>query len=372
MDAAVAPVAANLTSLTSRLSVKHSWMRTLTTDRSASIQSVCIQGVWGAIRGCLAASLSTDFDTILMVVPQAADADIVAGDAMAFGANEAVALPLSAADATSASVRDEDYAQRLQILQRLLARQPGDSQADSETGPLVVTAYIGGLLQPVPTPEKLASSTRQIAVDDEIDPDDLRSWMVEAGFENTTAVQLPGEFSARGGLLDIYSADQPQPIRIEFFGDTVESIRRFDPASQRSTETLESIELAVIGASESVHGEEDFEEATSPRPSQPSQKEACHDASVIDYLPDDTLVVVVDPDEVQSSASKLLARSGERVHLMDYADINDELAKFVGCHASTIPAVGFDAAQDHLIDLGTQSAEAFASSLEEAKAKLDA
>ena len=56
----------------------------------------------------------------------------------------------------------------------------------------------------------------------------LRAGWSEQGFHNTTAVELPGEFSPRGGILDIFAPDWYDPVRIEFFGDEIESIRRFE------------------------------------------------------------------------------------------------------------------------------------------------
>ena len=189
----------------------------------------------------LAAALARHAPHVLMLLPQAADADIVADDAIAFGLTESVSLPLSASEVSASSIRDDDYADRLQVLQQLMQREPGSDR------PLLVTAYVGGAMQLVPTPEKLEASTRTISVGDEVDPEEIRRWLAEAGFAATTAVQLPGEFATRGGLLDIFSADQPQPIRIEWFGDEIESIRRFDPASQRSIESLDHVEIAAIG-----------------------------------------------------------------------------------------------------------------------------
>ncbi len=195
------------------------------TRRRKKPQPLAFSGVWGSLRGVFAAALAIQHKNILMLLPQAADADIVAGDAQAFGIEDAVSLPLSSAEITAAAIRDDDYAERLQVLQRLQNRD------QHETEPLLVTAFVGGLLQRVPTPQALEDSTRKISVGDEIDPADIRRWLAEAGFASTTAVQLPGEFATRGGLLDIYSADQPHPIRIEWFGDEIESIRRFDAGS---------------------------------------------------------------------------------------------------------------------------------------------
>ncbi len=204
-------------------------------------QSLAFSGVWGGVRGVLAAAIAKSAPHILMLLPQAADADIVAGDAIAFGLADSVSLPLSASEISASSISDDDFAERLQVLQRLSARDGRSSE------PLLVTAFIGGAMQLVPTPEKLEASTRRLSVGDEIEPEEVRRWLAESGFSATTAVQLPGEFATRGGLLDIYSADQPQPIRIEWFGDEIESIRRFDPGSQRSIESMTHVEIAAVG-----------------------------------------------------------------------------------------------------------------------------
>src|SRR5207302_3524518 len=68
-------------------------------------------------------------------------------------------------------------------------------------------------------------------------------WLVDHGFRRTEAVELPGEFSRRGGILDIFSADSDTPYRLEFFGDEIESIRQFSPQSQRSLRQLPTVEL---------------------------------------------------------------------------------------------------------------------------------
>ena len=146
-----------------------------------------------------------------MLLPQAADADIVADDAMAYALQDAISLPLSAAEGSGASIRDADYADRLQVLQQLSHRD------NTSPEPLLVTAYIGGAMQLVPTPEKLQASTRTLKVGDEVDPEEIRRWLAEAGFAATTAVQFPGEFASRGGLLDVFAADHSQPMRIEWF-----------------------------------------------------------------------------------------------------------------------------------------------------------
>ena len=76
---------------------------------------------------------------------------------------------------------------------------------------------------------------------------ELAKWLVENGFFNTPAVELPGEFSVRGGIVDIFAPDWDGPVRVEFFGDEIESIRRFEISSQRSLESLEAIDVTIVG-----------------------------------------------------------------------------------------------------------------------------
>lgn len=313
---------------------------------------LAFSGVWGAVRGVFAAAVARHAPHVLMILPQAADADIVAGDAMAFGLSQSIPLPLSAGDGTQAAVRDDDYAERLQVLQQLMQR---DSESPE---PLLVTAYIGGALQVVPTPEKLSESTRSIRVGDEIDPESIRRWLAEAGFVATTAVQLPGEFATRGGLLDIYSSDQPNPIRIEWFGDEIESIRRFDLGSQRSIESLEHVEIAAISLDQQVADLGDGD-------AQPVRDAAL--GPITDYLPEDTIVVFVDPHDCKQSADALLKRMSGSDRFLSFEEL---MASFNGHRVVTATTLA-EGAKGEIVDLQTSTADAFASSLDETRTRID-
>ena len=72
-----------------------------------------------------------------------------------------------------------------------------------------------------------------------------REWLVANGYKRLDAVELPGEFSRRGGILDIFSLDAEDPVRLEFFGDEIESIRPFSAGSQRSLGELKAV--SVLG-----------------------------------------------------------------------------------------------------------------------------
>jgi transcription-repair coupling factor (superfamily II helicase) len=101
-------------------------------------------------------------------------------------------------------------------------------------------------MQPLPSREELAAATRRVAVGDRLDADEITHWLAERGCHGTTAVELPGEFSLRGGILDVFPPDALNPVRIELFGDEVESIRTFDAATQRSLETLKATDVTVL------------------------------------------------------------------------------------------------------------------------------
>ena len=75
------------------------------------------------------------------------------------------------------------------------------------------------------------------------------------GYEPADPVDAHGEFARRGGIFDVFPAGEELPIRIEFIGDTVESIRRFDPGTQRSVETLDRFGIVPVRESGDCHGD---------------------------------------------------------------------------------------------------------------------
>lgn len=343
-------------------------------------------GVWGGIRGLLAATLTRHTPHVLVLLPQAVDADIVAGDARSFGISDVVALPLSAGDGTGSSIRDADYAARLQVLQSLRARDQDSPE------PLVVTAYIGAAIQKVPSVDRLTRATRKLSVGDEVDPESIRKWLAEAGFAAVTAVQVPGEFASRGGLLDIHSPDQTTPIRIEWFGDEIESIRRFDPATQRSNDIITSVELAAIGAEtisevavegnvadlleeydpdaelpESKTPESEITEEEWPTDTNGFEDTVGAETTVVDYLPKDTVVLLVDPPECQATSEALLKRVARTERFVTMSEL------LAGLRSHRVVTGSLLASGDagDVVDLQTAGADSFAASLDETKSRVD-
>ncbi len=117
--------------------------------------------------------------------------------------------------------------------------------------PLVIVAPATALATPVPAAAAVAAATIHLALPataETATPSfaDLQTRLLAAGYERAPEVEAPGQFAVRGGVLDAWSPDDAAPIRAEFFGDDLESLRSFDPALQTSTGPLERAELAPV------------------------------------------------------------------------------------------------------------------------------
>src|SRR5207247_1381279 len=138
-------------------------------------------------------------------------------------------------------------------------------------------------------PERLKRAALSLRTGQDISPVDLSDLLAEAGYTRQDPTDEPGEFSARGGVVDFYPAGARQPIRLEFVGDTIESIRTYDPSTQRSTGGVDQahiVPLQELLADGAV---------------------ADRGATLLDYLAaaGRPLVLVSEADEVRASAVKV-------------------------------------------------------------------
>jgi transcription-repair coupling factor (superfamily II helicase) len=132
-------------------------------------------------------------------------------------------------------------AQRMATLSRLLTKP---------VKPTIVMTTINAVLQRVPTRKFVAQGSLSAAAGNQIRMDDLVQWLEDNGFLRSATVREPGEYAVRGGILDLFAAGAAAPFRLDFFGDTLESIRSFDPETQRTVATQRRIDL--VPASEMV------------------------------------------------------------------------------------------------------------------------
>ena len=106
----------------------------------------------------------------------------------------------------------------------------------------IITTF-DGLMNPMPSPEKFIQAVRKISVGDILDLEELTRHLAELGYEKNYQAGTQGEFSVRGGIIDIFPLTEENPFRIELWGDEVDSIRSFDAESQRSIENLEEVHI---------------------------------------------------------------------------------------------------------------------------------
>src|SRR5207248_4250272 len=106
---------------------------------------------------------------------------------------------------------------------------------------------VTALLQKTFPPGAIGHKTRALHRGDRVDPLDLIEWLEENGYEPEAQVTQKGEIALRGGILDVFPLTSPWPVRLEFFGDELESLRSFDPLTQVSREEIRWITIPTGG-----------------------------------------------------------------------------------------------------------------------------
>lgn len=151
--------------------------------------------------------------------------------------------------------------QRMKVIKALL-----------EEKELTVVTSIDGCMDFLESLEKIKEQLIHYESDSTVDTEQLKNQLVALGYERVGQVEMPGQFSVRGGIVDIYCLTEENPWRIELWGDEIDSIRSFDPESQRSLENLE--ELTIYPAVEHI-GDKDM-------------------VSFLDYLPEERTIIFLD------------------------------------------------------------------------------
>jgi len=160
----------------------------------------------------------------------------------------------------------------------------------------VVTNVIA-LLQRTFAPETLRQQTRHLNRGERIDPLDLVEWLEDLGYEPETQVNSKGEIALRGGILDVFPLSSPWPVRLEFFGDELESLRYFDPITQMSKEGIESVTLPPAGELSLLKRKVGANASATD-----SANTSFSLATLSDYLPSDTIFLLSQPDVLSQVA----------------------------------------------------------------------
>jgi transcription-repair coupling factor (superfamily II helicase) len=130
-------------------------------------------------------------------------------------------------------------AQRLTTLARLSRLQGSDK-------PLIVLTTVNAIVQRVPAREVVAAQALSVAPGHVVPMDSIVAWLEHNGYNRSSTVREPGEYAVRGGILDLFPAGLDQPVRFDFFGDSLESIRTFDAETQRTLLDMRALDLVPV------------------------------------------------------------------------------------------------------------------------------
>ena len=166
-------------------------------------------------------------------------------EALAFFAPDAEVLRFPAWDCLPydrVSPNPELVAERIATLARILERGPGASGQ----GKTIVLTTVNALVQRVPPRHVFHGSSRTLKVGGTVKPEELARILEANGYGRAATVMEPGEYAMRGGIMDIFASGAAEPVRLDLFGDEIESIRAFDPSTQRSGAKVESLVLRPV------------------------------------------------------------------------------------------------------------------------------
>ncbi len=176
-------------------------------------------------------------------------------------------------------------------LERMLVlRQAWENwwKTDAPRRPTIAVTCVAALLKRGLHPSKFPEQALEFKVGAVADPDAAKQWLVEEGYEFRELVSRRGDFSTRGGILDVYPLSYPEAVRIEFFGDEVDSIRTFDVSTQRSVSRIDKVSL--LPSNEDFLIARAFQHDTDP---------------LVDYLTDllpDPVVLLDEPEQIENEA----------------------------------------------------------------------
>jgi transcription-repair coupling factor (superfamily II helicase) len=276
-------------------------------------------GLPRAARLPLLTALHADLGQVVLLVTDRADHALSLFDELGFWAGDVPRFHFAEPNPLFYEQAAWGNATRRERLQALtgLARFHLPFVEKPATPPILVTSARSLMTRTLPR-RNFLKACKRLTVGQTIQPDSLlRSW-AETGYQRVDTVLESGQFSHRGGLLDVWPPSEPHPVRLDFFGDEIDTIRRFDPASQRTIETLE----AILTTPAREYLQTDLSNL-SDYSDQTNQLSEFHipllhnaPATLLDYLPQKALILIDDVslveavvDEVEEQAVRLREES---------------------------------------------------------------
>lgn len=300
-------------------------------------QAATVDGAWNSSAALVAATIGLKAPkTLAIVLAHPRDLDSWSEDLVSFTGLRPHVFPAWDALPTADTVLDEIGGQRLRVLRQL----------EGDTPPRLLLTTMQALVQPVPNREQLTGQRKKLRLHQEIPLDALAAWLVEHGFQRMEAVEIPGEFSRRGGILDVYAPDAEAPYRLEFLGDEIDSIRQFSPDTQRSLGDLTAVDITA--------------------PTQGPLTAELH-GHLADYLPRGSWTLLVEPGDLQEQGKIYLERVADITGLFSIPGVLQQLTQFPSIHVTALPSSSMEAT----CHLRVESVERFSGDVTKVKDELD-
>ena len=300
-------------------------------------RSATVDGAWGSASALAAAALALHAPaTLFIVLAHVGDVDDFRDDVATFAGVLPEVFPAWEKPPRELTGADEVFGRRMRVLRILASNSP----------PRLVVSPFQATLQPVPKPELLAKMARTVNVGEVLPIEVLTAWMLDRGMVRAEVVEVPGEFSVRGGILDVFPADATDPVRIEFFGDEVESIRPFDVESQRSLDRWTSVSLTAAAG---------FDLA-----------ELADFGHAARFFPEGTWVALIEPPDLREEGRHYLERLEDRRGLFSVEEGFERLIRLPTIAISTLAADSLETT----CHLRIESIERFSGELTKVKAEL--
>ncbi len=296
--------------------------------------ALALGNLWGSAQALLFSALvRRRAGRGLVLCSTEAEAELFADDLAVFGLEPTLFPARESGAAGRGSVDPESVRARLQVAQLLVG--------PLERRPAVLVAPLLAALQPLPSPRDLTERLLHLQVGARLDVERLLERLIEAGYTRVPLVERPGEVSVRGDIVDLFPYPGELPLRVELFDQEIESLRTFEPESQRSLDQLARTSLSLARDAGDV--------------------EQGGGVALLELLPLETLVVEVEPLRLEEHAQGLRIRSS--AHAQALSTLRQALAVRGRLSLQSLPA-------GH--DFATRSVQSLAVGPREAPAALRA
>jgi len=233
---------------------------------------VTVEGAWGSSAAMIAAGIRQALKRpLLYIVAHVDEAEDVLDDLALFGATDAAVLPaFDSATSPNSEAAADTHVRRLTVLDAAASRP--------KSNPAVLVAPVAALIHGVPEGAAMAGHMLALSKGLDLSPDRLVRWLVEHKFEPGEMVEVPGDFARRGGIVDVFPMGSDRPVRVEYFGDTIDGIRLIDMSDQHSLDEVPAVTLF-----------------SAPPPIKPGDGNTI----ALSRLPADTVCVLREPNEIR-------------------------------------------------------------------------